>query len=382
MKILMISADRNLFDKNSEVRQRIIEYGTFVDELRVIVFTKWRYKGLMYESKISDNVIVYPTNSFSRWFYIFDAIKIGRRIIGKAKNWLITAQDPFECGLVGYAISKKFRTPLQLQIHTDFLNQYFKNESYLNRVRLKISQFILPKADCIRVVSERIKNSLESSGLALKAKIKLLPVFVDVKKIQKAPVKTDLRQKYPQFSHIILMASRLSKEKNIWLAIEAMKGVIQKYPKAGLIIAGEGPEEQNLKFQISNLKMNESIKVEKWTDNLPSYYKTANVFLLTSNYEGYCRTVLEAASVDCPVVMTDVGIAGKVLKNEYNCLIVPVGDKEKLKIAILRIFGDDALRAKLIFSSENIANLLQPKEKYLEEYKKSWSDCIDPVIRE
>jgi hypothetical protein len=73
--------------------------------------------------------------------------------------------------------------------------------------------------------------------------------------------------------------------------------------------------------------------------------------------------------------MTDVGIAGEVFKNEYNCLIVPVCDKEKLKIAILRIIGDDALRAKLIFSSENIANLLQSKEKYLEEYKKSWSDC-------
>lgn len=377
MKILMISTDRNLFDKNSEVRQRIIEYGTFVDELRIIVFTKWRYKGLMYESKISDNVIVYPTNSIGRWLYVFDAVKIGRKIIGKAKDWLITAQDPFECGLAGYAISKKFKTPFQLQIHTDFLNQYFKNESYLNRVRLKISQFILPKADCIRVVSERVKNSLESSGLALKAKIKLLPVFVDVKKIQKAPVKTDLRQKYPQFSHIILMASRFSKEKNIGLAIEAMKDVIQKYPKAGLVIVGSGQEKENYSLLVTRYALRNNVIIEPWTDNLSSYYKTANVFLLTSNYEGYCRAVLEAASVDCPVVMTDVGIAGEVLKNEYNCLIVPVGDKEKLKIAILRMFGDDALRVKLIFSSENIANLLQPKEKYLEEYKKSWSDCID-----
>ncbi|MBU4223639.1 glycosyltransferase, partial [Patescibacteria group bacterium] len=319
-----------------------------------------------------------------RWLYVFDAVKIGRKII--IENWklsarrrignsLVTAQDPFECGLSGYAIAKRFGLPLQLQIHTDFLNQYFKNESYLNRVRLKISQFILPKADCIRVVSERVKNSLESSGLALKAKIKLLPVFVDVKKIQKAPVKTDLRQKYPQFSHIILMASRLSKEKNIGLAIEAMKGVIQKYPKAGLVIVGSGQEKENYSLLVTRYALRNNVIIEPWTDNLSSYYKTANVFLLTSNYEGYCRAVLEAASVDCPVVMTDVGIAGEVLKNEYNCLIVPVGDKEKLKIAILRIIGDDALRAKLIFSSENIANLLQPKEKYLEEYKKSWSDC-------
>ncbi|MBI1755190.1 glycosyltransferase family 4 protein, partial [Candidatus Azambacteria bacterium] len=209
--------------------------------------------------------------------------------------------------------------------------------------------------------SERIKKSLVSRVKIHISKIDVLPIFVDVEKIGSAPVKTDLRKKYPQFDFIALMASRFSREKNIPLAIEAFTEVVKKHPRAGLVIVGDGPEE-------SNYETGQNIVVEKWTDDLLSYYKTADVFLLASDYEGYGRTAVEALAAGLPVVMTDAGIAGEVVKDGENGLVTPVGDARAFADAILRIREKRVtLKARMPFSFS--------KEDYLKRYKDSWEQC-------
>ena len=343
--------------------------------------------------QISNNAFIYPTNSRSRWLYIFDAYKIAKKIIHNSPfiihNSLITCQDPFETGLAGWLVAKKFKLPLQLQIHTDVFSPYFRKESFLNKLRVFLAKFLIKRANCLRVVSERIKKSVlrvtrylpaghayRQAGRHGGLRVTILPIFVDAKKIQQAPITVDLHRKYPQFDFIILMASRLTKEKNIKMAIEAMREIVKKHPKTGLIIVGSGPEEKNLKSQISNLKINENVKIEPWIDQLISYYKTADLFLLTSNYEGYARTVIEAMAAGCPVIMTDVGIAGELLRNKSNGLVIPVGDVKALCQAMLTLIHDKALRYNLIAAAERgIGHKLITKEQYLKQYLSSWHLC-------
>lgn len=380
----MVSTDRNIFDENSEVRQRMIEYGKFAEELHIIVFTEKNFR-----VENIGNVFLYPTNSRNKLFYIFDAIKIGKKILVASGQWLITSQDPFEAGLVGWRLAKKFKLPLQLQIHTDFLSQYFKKESLLNRFRVYLARFLIKRANCIRVVSERIRTSLlqatrphrqrsvaGAASYKLQAKTVVLPIFVDIEKIKNTPIKTDLRKKYPQFDFIILTASRLTKEKNIELAIDAMAEVVKQYPKTGLVIVGDGPEQQNLKSKIptspaggSNLKINDNVKIENWTDDLSSYYKTADLFLLTSNYEGYGRTLIEAMACGSKMVSSNVGIADEILPKEN---IFEPGNKEQLKEKIIK-----AINGELKVSNTECLTKTKilSKEQYLEAYKKSWENC-------
>lgn len=386
MKILSIGSDRGLFDERSAVRQRIIEYGSLVEELHIVVLVR----SSELKTQNFGNVFLYPTNSRSRWLYVFDAARMGKKIMSAPGQWLITTQDPFESGLAGWLIGKKFNAPLQLQVHADFLSPHFRAESFLNRIRVLLAKFLIPRADCIRAVSERIKNSL-ARFTRYSLPITILPIFVDVKKIQETEIKISLREKYPQFNFIILMASRLTKEKNIGLAIEAMAEIVKKRPKTGLIIAGEGPELQNLKSpacarpacrtgrasagrQISKLKI-DNIKIEDWTDDLISYYKTADLFLLTSNYEGFGRTAVEAMAAGCPVIMTDVGLAGEFLINGESGLIVPVGDKEKLSEAILRLMENPELRADIAGKAGKKIASRPAKEEYLKAYLACWLSC-------
>ncbi len=367
MNILSISSDRKLFEEGSAVRVRTLEYGGLLDELHIIVFAK-RSHGFKMET-FPPNIFVYPTNSYNRWMYIFDALRISKGIAANYKlqttNWVATAQDPFESGLTAYLISRILGVKLHLQVHTDFMSQYFVRESFLNTVRVRLAKFLLPRANAVRVVSERIKRSI-SKIVRNGTPVAVLSIFVD---ITTANTFRDIKKNYPQFEKHILMASRLSPEKNITLAIKAMKEIITKYPKVGLVITGSGSQETFLKLQTTNYKLQTNIVFEGWQDDLASYYKTADLFLLTSNYEGYGMTIVEALSAGCPVVMTDVGCAGDVVHSGKNGLVVPVGDEKALISSVYRVLSGEAhLEAK--------THKLPNKEEYLAAYKASWEDAL------
>jgi len=143
------------------------------------------------------------------------------------------------------------------------------------------------------------------------SKISVRPIAVDVQWIKNAPITVDLHKKYPQFDQIILIASRLEPEKNIQLAINAMAEVVQKLSKAGLVIIGNGSQKEKLESLAKNLNISTNVAFESWADpqTLASYYKTADIYLNTSFFEGYGMTFVEAQAAGCKIVSTDVGVA-------------------------------------------------------------------------
>ncbi len=272
----MLSTDSKILEKDSEAQNRMKDYAGLTDELHIIIYTasSRRYKF----EQVEPNLFLYPTNNFFRLGYFFSAYNVSKRIIKDTRGWLITTQDPFETGLVGFWLKNKYNLPLQIQIHTDFLSPYFWRESLKNKVRVLIAKKILLSANNIRVVSRRIKNSLRALNWRSQVHITVLPIHTDIAKIKNSPINMDLHKKYPDYNFIILMASRLTKEKNINLAIEAMKEVVQNNQDILLLIVGDGPEHVNLKFQISSLKLQNSVIIENWSQDLASYYKTADLF--------------------------------------------------------------------------------------------------------
>ncbi|TSC66959.1 MAG: glycosyltransferase, partial [Parcubacteria group bacterium Gr01-1014_73] len=117
----------------------------------------------------------------------------------------------------------------------------------------------------------------------------------------------DLRKKYPQFDFIALAVGRLEPEKNSSLALEIWREVVKKNPLAGLVIIGSGSLEKSLKLKAKSLKLEDNVIFEQWKNDLVSYYKTADVFLNTSFYEGYGLAMAEARAASLPVISTDVG---------------------------------------------------------------------------
>jgi glycosyltransferase involved in cell wall biosynthesis len=403
----MISTDRLIFDEKSAVRARQVEYAKDWEEVHIIIFSpklatfspinvsddmqnsRFDAKPLEVEVEqggvvsvrgphphpvgvspnlntysgagpdaascsgiqIAPNCWIYSTESFSKYLCPFDAIKLGRQIIPTHKITDITCQDASLTAMAGVALKKRYNVQLEIQIHEDLSSPYYTH-SFTNKIRKRLAYRYLPKANKVRVVSERLKdfvaaliekrmNGKRNADRYRLPEIEVRPIAVDTKSIKSAPVLIDLHRKYRQFDKIVLMASRFEKEKNIELAIGAWPKVIESIPRAGLLIVGDGSLKSKLKAQSSLLRsldklgaaagraklfssgsklqasgsdVNSPIVFEDWVDKptLISYYKTADLFLNTSLSEGYGMTLVEAHAAGSKIISTDVGIAREV----------------------------------------------------------------------
>ena len=74
--------------------------------------------------------------------------------------------------------------------------------------------------------------------------------------------------------------------------------------------------------------------------------------------------------------MTDVGLAGEVIKNNESGLVIPVGDQGELEKAMVRLMEDEGLRKKLGEGARGAVNKLPSKQEILELYKQSWHKAI------
>lgn len=380
-KVISIGTDRNIFKENSAVRTRQTEYGTLFEELHLVIFTK-RASSLPAKVQISPNVWAYSTNSFFKFSYVNKAVKLAGQIIKERSlspsDSIVTVQDPFETGIAGVRVKKMFGLPLHVQIHTDLMSPHFKNESVLNRFRVKIAGRILAQADAVRTVSKKIADGLSAINLKPGLIPTVLPIFANVERFENAPIIADLKVKYPQFNFIILMASRLTREKNIAFALSVFRKILKVYEKTGLVIVGDGPEKGRLKRLAKKLGLEKNIAFENWQDDLASYYKTAGMFLLTSNYEGYGLTVVEAIASHCPAVSTDVGIAPEVLKNGDISFVCPVGCESCFIGAISKLIESPGLREKCVHEARTRLDkvTISDKKEYLERYRQSIESAL------
>jgi len=169
--------------------------------------------------------------------------------------------------IVGQKLAQRLKVRFEVQVHTDFLSPCFKKGNFKNWFRVSLGKKVLSEADCIRVVSNRIKKSIEEELPHIKVTPTVLPIFIDIKKIQQTPISTDLHKKYPQFDHITLMVSRLEKEKDIKRVIKAFSKIIENHPKAGLVIVGEGSERKSLESSVKRLNLGKNVVFEGWHED-------------------------------------------------------------------------------------------------------------------
>lgn len=378
MRVLMVSTDRKVFDPESGVHQRMVEYGSLVDELHIIVFSSRKHEIPTDRMQVAENVWAYPTNSLNRWLYIPDAVKIGRQLTAEWNSFLVTTQDPFETGFAGMNIQSGTNAFLEMQVHTDFLDPSFKRHGFLNRIRILMADFLVPKADCIRVVSKRIKDSLTSQYAVDNSKVSVLPIYVDVQQMQNAVPEFNLRTSYPHISPIILVVSRLEPEKNVGRTIDVFEKVHEIHPSAGLLIVGDGSQRERLEQKVERAGLETHVQFAGWQTDLSAFYKGADVYLhAAADFEGYGRTLVEAAAAGCPIVTPDVGIAGDVLEHEKSARVCESTDIDCFVDEIKWILEDEnrakdmAQKAKKRISEKTIID----KQKHLSRIGELWERC-------
>ena len=238
MKILNLSLDKSILDKNSKVARRVVEYGDLADRYIVVVPDK-DYK----EIRLSEKVFVYGSGGGNKIFQLINVYRTAKKLLRQEKFDLVTVQDQYYLALVGRILAKKFKIGLELQIHG------FEKYSGLRKI---IADFAIPRASAIRCVSQRLKRQLTNYFGVREEKITVAPIFAKTQFPTRLPdgqvsnfqFPNKSQNKNPENKFVFLTVGRLVAVKNISLQIRAMAEVVKKYPNVELWIVGDGLERK------------------------------------------------------------------------------------------------------------------------------------------
>jgi glycosyltransferase involved in cell wall biosynthesis len=377
MNLIFISTDKNIAKESSDVRKRMEHYGTLVEEIEILLLGA----SIQGQSKISPRVTLHGISG-NKWQSVWKAFWLAKKLSRPKKSLkkaetVIVAQDPFELGFLGWIVSSISGSPLNVQVHIDFFSPYFKSESFRQRFQSWLASFVLKRADSIRVVSAKIASYLvEKLGLP-PSKIVIAPVFVDIDALRARPVTIDLHREYPEFEWIVLTASRFVKQKNIPLGVEAFDLFRKSHPKTGLIIVGSGPEIDTIKKVVRSKDLGSSVRIGSWPNEFASCMKSSDAFLLSSDYEGWGMTVIEAAALGKPIIMTDVGCAGEFLIHEKNGLIVQTRDPQAIQGALEKLYSNRAYAKNMAMAADRGATTYMSREENDQLLLQSWKNTLD-----
>lgn len=175
---------------------------------------------------------------------------------------------------------------------------------------------------------------------------------------------------------VVLAVGRLAEEKGFEQLLTAFGVLAPQYPEWELVILGEGLEREALEQQRERLGLNDRVHLPGRVGNLSDWYARADLYVMSSRFEGFPNTLVEAMAMGCPVIATDCESGPReIIRDGQNGLLVPVEDDNALAQALLNLMGNAQLR--LLLSSAALA----VRERFSKQVIiRKWQTLIEEVL--
>jgi glycosyltransferase involved in cell wall biosynthesis len=157
--------------------------------------------------------------------------------------------------------------------------------------------------------------------------------------------RAELKRSFGLNGSTVAFAGRLTAQKALGRALEALSAT----DGVQLVIAGEGPDREPLELRARELGVAGRVRFigPQPRQRIVELFRAADATVLTSSWENFPHTVVEALAVGTPVLAMDAGGVAEVVRDGVNGLLVPPGDTRALADALDRYFGDVELRDRL-----------------------------------
>ena len=142
---------------------------------------------------------------------------------------------------------------------------------------------------------------------------------------------------------------RTQKRLHHW--VELAHRLYQKHKNLHFIIVGDGPEEDALRRQIAELGMTDAFTLPGRLSEVRPWLKAMDIYLMTSAFEGLPIAMMEAMSMELPVVATSAGGIGEAVRPEKDGLLQSVDKWQKLEGDLDRLLRDADLRRNMAASA-------------------------------
>jgi glycosyltransferase involved in cell wall biosynthesis len=143
----------------------------------------------------------------------------------------------------------------------------------------------------------------------------------------------------------IAFAGRLTAQKSLDRALAAVAAA----DGVSFVVAGEGPDLPALEAKARELGIDGRVRFlgAQPRQRVVELFRAADATILSSSWENFPHTVVEALAVGTPVLAMEAGGVAEVVHDGVNGLLVPAGDTDALASAVRRYFADEALRERL-----------------------------------
>lgn len=178
-------------------------------------------------------------------------------------------------------------------------------------------------ADRIIAVSEYSADDLVSRGLT-RSKIEVVPNGVDTDTYHPGPSSIE----FEEWNTVLLYVGPLMERKGLRYLIRAMPDILNDHPNTGLVLVGGG-DNDSLEQLAERMGVRDNIRFEGFVpeDDLPDYYRAADVFVFPSLLEGFGMVLVEAMASGLPVVSTTATAIPEVV-DDAGLLVPPRSESE------------------------------------------------------
>ena len=285
--------------------------------------------------EINNNFRIFHTGKKREWnfkdrtLWMLDLIKKVQKENKIEKYDLIHAHSNLP-GLPCKILSKILNIPVIYQVHgtgTEVMQEMYGHglkSKILNSLEIFLHRKI--KYDLEITVDQKFTHYKNVNNPIY------IPNGVDLSKFDDYPNK---KEEYFK----ILFVGRIHPQKGLIIllnVINELKNILRE-KNVQIVIIGDGKQKENLLKEIRKLEIKDlfEFKGEKHGEDLIKEYKSSDIFILPSLYEGFPLTVLEAWASKIPVLTSDVGELPYIIQNDYNGWVFENKNTEDLKEKIL-----------------------------------------------
>ncbi len=246
------------------------------------------------------------------------------------------------------------------QMEHDYPEDAHKFEQQYNFAkRIASERLIYASADQVIATSPQQLDLLVEDYEVPKEKCCVIPPGYDDSRFFPvgAATRNAIRHRLGFDGHVVMAVGRLARNKGYDLLVHGFSVVAQRDPHARLCLAVGGsnptPLERRLRAEleelISRLGLADKVRLGSYIpdEDLADYYRAADVFVLSSRYEPFGMTAIEAMACGTPAVVTIHGGLFRALTFGRHALHADPFDKEDLGITIWKVLRDRDLRERL-----------------------------------
>ena len=208
----------------------------------------------------------------------------------------------------------------------------------------------LRAADALLPCSEHEAEVVRTMGL--RQPLEVVPLWIDADAIRATP-----REEIPPApGPRLLFIGQLTPRKGYDLLVRALARVLQHQPRASVeIVSGLNPADRATMEAMARAEgvADHVVFLGRVDDaRLINLFRTADLYITPTRYEGFGLTLLEAMAAGCPVVSTDIPVVNEIVRLGENGWLTPYDDPAGLADGIVHLLDNPSLRAKLVAGGE------------------------------